>query len=187
MPRAPARCRARGRDAVVPWPRAVGSRQGGVRESLRVVSRAGRQRGRTGSSNRPPGTRSAVARRRAVHSDILPFLRELSSRRPPSHVEGPPTSRQGLCGVNELPDDHPHDDFAAPAAALRPPAAGSRPQHGGGDHRHGPRGSSIDGPWLAPQGTEGRGNHGRTNVKTLELQHEVLELRSDELARSDLR
>ena len=70
-------------------------------------------------------------------------------------------SLQRLSGVNELPDDHPHDHIAAPAAALRPPAAGSRPQHPGRDHRHRSRGSSINGPWLAPHGTEGRGDHRR--------------------------
>src|SRR5262249_34678911 len=67
----------------------------------------------------------------------------------------------------ELPDDHPHDDFAAPAAALRPPAAGSRPQHRGPDHRHGSRGSSLDGPWLAPQGTEDRSKRGRNEPEDI--------------------
>src|SRR5215468_8980638 len=38
-----------------------------------------------------------------------------------------------LSGVNELRDDHSHDDFAAPAAALRPPAAGPRLQLRGRD------------------------------------------------------
>ena len=63
--------------------------------------------------------------------------------------------------MNELPDDRLHDDFAAPAETLRPPAAGSRLQDGGRGHRHGSRGSSLDGPRLAPQGTENRGHHGR--------------------------
>jgi hypothetical protein len=38
----------------------------------------------------------------AVHTDILPFSRELSSRRQPSHVDAPPASPRGLSGVNEL-------------------------------------------------------------------------------------
>jgi hypothetical protein len=58
-------------------------------------------------------------------------------------------------------DDHPHDDRAAPSAALRPPASGSRPGHRGRDRRHGSRGPTLDGPWVARQGTEGRGKPGR--------------------------
>jgi hypothetical protein len=54
-------------------------------------------------------------------------------------------------------DDHPHEDSSPPSAALRPPASGARPTHGGRDHRHGSRGPSLDGPWVAWQGTEGRG------------------------------
>jgi len=87
--------------------------------------------------------------------------RELSSRRRHRMSADRPHPLKRLSGVNDLPDDDPHDDFAAPAAARRPSAAGSRPQHGGPDHRHGSWGSSLDGPWLAPNGAEGRGNHGR--------------------------
>ena len=58
-------------------------------------------------------------------------------------------------------DDHPHDDHGPPSAALRSPASGSRPRHRGRDHRHESRRPSLDGPWVARQGTEGRGKPGR--------------------------
>ena len=40
---------------------------------------------------------------RVVHTDILPFPRELSSLRRPSHVGGLPHVLKGLSGVNEPP------------------------------------------------------------------------------------
>src|SRR4029453_12067785 len=64
-------------------------------------------------------------------------------------------------------DDHTHDDSSPPSAALRPPASGSRPTHGGGDHRHGSRGPSLDGPWVARQGTASRGEPGRDGPEGL--------------------
>jgi len=54
----------------------------------------------------------------AVDTDILLFSVEFSSAK--LHRRAARKS-SGLSGVNELPDDHPHDDFAAPTAALRPP------------------------------------------------------------------
>jgi hypothetical protein len=66
-------------------------------------------------------------------------------------------------------DDHPHDDHRA-RAAVRPPPSRSRPPHGGRNHRHRSRGSSLDGPWLAPRGTESRRHPGRgdepENIRT---------------------
>jgi hypothetical protein len=58
-------------------------------------------------------------------------------------------------------DDHLHDDCGAPSAAVRPPASGSRPSHWGRDGRHESRRSSLDGPSVARQASEGRGQPGR--------------------------
>src|SRR5262245_35905125 len=57
--------------------------------------------------------------------------------------------------------DHPLDDHGTPSAALRPPASGSRPTHRGRDYRNRSRRPALDGPWVAPQRTEGRGQPGR--------------------------
>jgi hypothetical protein len=60
----------------------------------------------------------------AVHTDILP------SRASCRHGGGRLTSAdrpyvlKGLSGVNEPPDHHPHDDFAAPSAARSVPCLG---------------------------------------------------------------
>src|SRR5262245_55325559 len=62
----------------------------------------------------------------------------------------------------------PHDDdHGPPLAALRPPASRSRPTHRGRDHRDGSRGPSLDGPWVAWRGTEGRGEPGRDGPESL--------------------
>src|SRR5262252_8200896 len=66
---------------------------------------------------------------------------------------------------------------ARPQQSLRSPASESRPAHRGRDHRHGSRRPSFDGPWLAWQNTEGRGEPGRNGPDASALQQEVLELR----------
>ncbi len=73
-------------------------------------------------------------------------------------VERRPLEIEELSGVSERPMIIPH---ASPSAALRPPASGSRPTQQRRDHRYGSRGPSFDGPWVARQGPEGRGEPGR--------------------------
>ena len=85
------------------------------------------------------------------------FRRELSSPTDHSQVGERPACLRGVERRQRTADDHPHDNYGPPSAALRPPASGSRPTHGGRDHRHGSRGPSLDGPWVARQGTESRG------------------------------
>jgi len=63
--------------------------------------------------------------------------------------------------VSESPHDHPHDDHGAPSVAPRPPASESRPTDLGRDRCHGLQSPSLDRPWVAPPGTEGRGEPGR--------------------------
>src|SRR5437667_116525 len=58
-------------------------------------------------------------------------------------------------------DDHVYADHGPPAAPLRPPPSESRPTHRERGHRYGSRSPSLDGPWVARQGTEGRGEPGR--------------------------
>jgi hypothetical protein len=95
---------------------------------------------------------------RAVSTDILhlPARVVVTAADRLTLADGPQCPR-GVERRKRTADDRPHDDHGAPSAALRPPASGSRPRHRGPDHRHGRRGSSLDGPWLARQGTEGRG------------------------------
>ena len=65
----------------------------------------------------------------------------------------------------------------APSAALRPPASRSRPGHRGRRYRHGSRGPSLDGPWVARQGTEVVVSLDVTDLRAPELQQEILRLR----------
>src|SRR5262245_56021708 len=98
---------------------------------------------------------------RAVYMDILHFRRELSSAGGRLTAADRSKCPREVERCERTADDRPHDDYGARAAALRPPASGSCPTHGRRRHRHGSRGASLDGPWLAPQGTEGRGQPGR--------------------------
>ena len=79
----------------------------------------------------------------------------------PSHASGRPQCPRGVERRRRTGDDPPHDDHGAPSAALRPPASGARPRHWGCHYRHRSRGPSLDGPWMARQGIEGRGQPGR--------------------------
>jgi hypothetical protein len=60
-------------------------------------------------------------------------------------------------------DDHPH---GSSSAALRSPASGSRPTHGEREYRLGSRSPSLDGPWMARAGTEGRGGPRRDGFES---------------------
>ena len=95
---------------------------------------------------------------RAVFTDILhlPARVVVTAADHLTSADAPQCPR-GVERRERTADDHPHDDHGPPSAALRPPASGSRPTHRGRDHRHGPRGPSLDGPWVARQGAEGRG------------------------------
>src|SRR5262245_2375930 len=97
------------------------------------------------------------------------FLSELSSlQRTVSVGRTPGGVLEELRGVRERPMIIPHDDdHGPPSAALRPPASRSRPTHRGRDHRDGSRGPSLDGPWVAWRGTEGRGEPGRDGPESL--------------------
>src|SRR5712691_6583325 len=89
---------------------------------------------------------------RAVPTDILHFRARVVVT-----PEDAPHRPRGVEQRKGRADDHFHADHGPLAAALRPPASGSRPTHGGRDDRHGSRGPSLDGPWVARQGTESRG------------------------------
>jgi len=105
------------------------------------------------------------------------FRRELSSLRPPSHGGGRPQYRREVERRERTADDHPYDDYRARPAALRPSASGSRARHRGRDHRHGSRGSSLDGPWLLREAPNVVVTLDVTNLTTSELQQQVLALR----------
>ena len=91
-------------------------------------------------------------------------------------TDGPQCPR-GVERRKRTADDHPHDDHGAPSAALRPPASGSRPTHRGRDRRHGPRGPSLDGAWVARRSADGVVCLDVADLTEPELRQEVLKLR----------
>jgi hypothetical protein len=101
---------------------------------------------------------------RAVSTDISRFLARVvvaAARRcgGPS-VGAAPQCPQGFERGERTADDHLHADRIAPATPLRPSASGSRPTHRGRDDRHGSRGPTLDGAWMARRRADGRGQCG---------------------------
>ena len=92
----------------------------------------------------------------AIPTDILHFPARVVAT-----AADAPHRPRGVERHEGTADDHVHADHGPPAAPLRPPPSESRPTHRERDHRHGSRSPSLDGPWVARQGTEGRGEPGR--------------------------
>jgi hypothetical protein len=122
-----------------------------------------KDRPESADSGRSADRANALQNLRAVPTNILHFPARVvvTERRPVSRRRTTFHILEELSGASERPMIIPHDDHWAASAALRPPASRSRPRHRGRDHRHGSRNPSLDGPWLAWQGTQDRGEPGR--------------------------